>query len=93
MNNVPLGRATGAASATAAMRVIRVMLSFILTIGDAVVAGLDLIGSGERPKSITDKPGVIGGGDKGVSSLAVMAWRDFERIAEERRSQMCAYGK
>jgi hypothetical protein len=55
MNNVPLGRATGAPSATAAMRVIRVMLSFILTIGDAVVAGLDLIGSGERPKSITDK--------------------------------------
>lgn len=47
MNNVPLGRATGAPSATAAMRVIRVMLSFILTIGDAVVAGLDLIGSGE----------------------------------------------
>ena len=47
MNNVPLGRATGAPSATAAMRVIRVMMSFILTIGDAVVAGLDLIGSGE----------------------------------------------
>jgi hypothetical protein len=47
MNNVPLGRATGAPSATAAMRVIRVMMSFILTIGDAVAAGLDLIWSGE----------------------------------------------
>jgi hypothetical protein len=47
MNNVPLGRATGAPSATAAMRVVRVMMSFILTTGDAIVAGLDLIGSGE----------------------------------------------
>jgi hypothetical protein len=47
MNNVPLGRATGAPTATAAMRVIRVIMSFILTIGDAVVDGLDSIGSGE----------------------------------------------
>lgn len=36
----------------------------------------------ERPKSTTDKPAVIGRGDKGVSSLVVMAWRDFVRIAE-----------
>jgi hypothetical protein len=36
----------------------------------------------EKPKSITDKPGVIDGGDKGVSSLAVMASQDFTRIAE-----------
>jgi len=47
MNNVPLGRATGAPSATAAMKVVRVMMSFILTIGDAIVAGLDLIWGGE----------------------------------------------
>jgi hypothetical protein len=43
MNNVPLGRAAGAASAMAAMRVRRVMMSFMLTIGDAVVTVLDLI--------------------------------------------------
>jgi hypothetical protein len=30
-----------------AMRVIRAMMGFILTIGDAIVPGLDLIGSGE----------------------------------------------
>jgi hypothetical protein len=88
MNNVPLGRATGAPSATAAMRVIRVMMSFILTIGDAVVARSRFDREWERPKSITDKPAVIGRGDKGVSSLAVMAWRDFVEDCRERRSQM-----
>jgi hypothetical protein len=36
MNNVPPGRATGAASATAAMRVMRVMMSFMLKIGEVV---------------------------------------------------------
>jgi hypothetical protein len=36
----------------------------------------------ERLESITDRPGVIDGGNKGVSSLAVILWRDFIRIAE-----------
>ena len=47
MNNVLLGRATGTPSAVAAMRVIRVMMGFISTIGDAIVSGLELIRSGE----------------------------------------------